>query len=820
MNMPNHTDQMINAEMLQQAIGAVTARVAPAWPLDRLIAVNPWWGFIDLPLPQAAEQLHLLNNTTATMPLAWYQQAFAQGQISPSALAASLARHQRADSGAEFAQLNDDSIHGTPYALLTTWIDQQQSSTQRMALRSTVTHNIGQYCASWFDRGQAIWTPDKSKGLYALWQETNAHDHGLAFLTGIAAVSQRIRQLPTDPEQLMLQACQQLGLTAASLQPYLATLLFSINGWAGWCAYLAWQAKQDGGSDDHLQQLLAIRLAWDWVLADLLLTPTELHAWQQQLAAPRAMPTTPIHWIWQDALELTWQTPIHQALQQPIAAASTERAVLDAVFCIDVRSEVIRRALEKQHAAIRTHGFAGFFGLPIDYQPPAAQDARPQLPGLLKPALNVVAHASTADLSQRLSATVFHRTQQDQRWQGYRKSALGGFGFVETLGLGYVWKLVRDSLGLAASNPDGLTKQEKIMFQPKLDESSLRESVELAATILKAMSLPQPLAPWVLLVGHGSQTSNNPHAAGLNCGACCGQTGEVNARVLASLLNRADIRAQLGQHGVQVPVDTQFVAALHDTVTDEIRLFDVPAAPANPSSLQQVQQWLQAGSASSRRERAASLDIPVVPDEQVLLQAFIQRTRDWAQVRPEWGLVNNAGFIAASRQRSQQLDLNGRCFLHNYDYHQDHGHKILTLILTAPVVVAHWINLQYYSSTVDNLHWGSGDKVLHNVVGGNIGVFEGNGGDLRIGLPLQSLHDGKHWRHTPLRLSVWVEAPPQAIEAILTQHQVVANLVNHQWLHLFSLDPDSNQLCERRPAGDWRPVNTALSGEQPLHINP
>ena len=106
------------------------------------------------------------------------------------------------------------------------------------------------------------------------------------------------------------------------------------------------------------------------------------------------------------------------------------------------------------------------------------------------------------------------------------------------------------------------------------------------------------------------------------------------------------------------------------------------------------------------------------------------------------------------------------------------------------------------------------------MVGGNIGVFEGNGGDLRIGLPLQSLHDGKHWRHTPLRLSVWVEAPPQAIEAILTQHQVVANLVNHQWLHLFSLDPDSIQLCERRPAGDWRPVNTALSGEQPLHINP
>ncbi len=799
----------VNAELLQHAISVAIGRVAPAWPLDRLIAVNPWWGFVDLPLPEAAEQLHLLNKTTATMPLAWYQQAFARGQISPAALSASLAGHGRRETCAEFLQVQDDTPHGTPYAVLTTWLDQQQPSDQRMSLRNIVTHNIGQYCASWFDRGQAIWTPDKTKGLYALWRKTNAHDHGLAFLTDIPAVSKRIQQLPEDYHELLLMACQHLGLTEASLQQYLTALIFSVNGWAGWCAYLAWQAKQEGASDDHLQQLLAIRLAWDWVLADLLLEPTQLHVWQQHLAQPRAMPEAPIHWIWQAALELTWQMPIHHGLQHAPPLPKPARAVLDAVFCIDVRSEVMRRALEKQHADIRTHGFAGFFGLPIDYQPPAAQAARPQLPGLLRPALNVVAHASTADLSQRLSATVFHRTQQDQRWQGYRKSALGGFGFVETLGLGYVWKLVRDSLGMAASNPDGLTDQEKILFQPKLDESSLHESVQLAATILKAMSLPQPLAAWVLLVGHGSQTSNNPHAAGLNCGACCGQTGEVNARVLASLLNRADIRAQLEQQGVQIPADTQFVAALHDTVTDEIRLFDLPPATHHPASFAQVKQWLQAGSAASRRERAASLDLHI-DDDQALLKAFVQRTRDWSQVRPEWGLTNNAGFIAASRQRSRQLDLNGRCFLHNYDYHEDQEHKILELILTAPVVVAHWINFQYYSSTVDNLHWGSGDKVLHNVVGGNIGVFEGNGGDLRIGLPLQSLHDGQTWRHTPLRLSVWIEAPSKAIESILAKHAVLANLVNHQWLHLFSLDPDTNQLCERLPDGRWQAVITTV----------
>ncbi len=55
-------------------------------------------------------------------------------------------------------------------------------------------------------------------------------------------------------------------------------------------------------------------------------------------------------------------------------------------------------------------------------------------------------------------------------------------------------------------------------------------------------------------------------------------------------------------------------------------------------------------------------------------------------------------------------------------------------IMTAPMVVTNWINLQYHASTVDPTRYGSGNTMLHNVVGGRIGVFEGNGGDLRIGM--------------------------------------------------------------------------------------
>ena len=141
--------------------------------------------------------------------------------------------------------------------------------------------------------------------------------------------------------------------------------------------------------------------------------------------------------------------------------------------------------------------------------------------------------------------------------------------------------------------------------------------------------------------------------------------------------------------------------------------------------------------------------------------------------------------MIAPRSRTRGLDLQGRSFLHDYDYRSDPDGERLEQIMTAPMVVANWINMQYFASTVDNLRFGSGNKTLHNVVGGKLGVFEGNGGDLRIGLPIQSVHDGEHWQHTPVRLSVFIEAPRDMIAQVIEKHEVVRQLVNHQWLYLF-----------------------------------
>ena len=185
-----------------------------------------------------------------------------------------------------------------------------------------------------------------------------------------------------------------------------------------------------------------------------------------------------------------------------------------------------------------------------------------------------------------------------------------------------------------------------------------------------------------------------------------------------------------------------------------------------------------------------------------LRAALEARAHDWAQVRPEWGLANNAAFIVGPRSRTRHMKLGGRSFLHDYDWRADSDGSILKLIMTAPMIVTHWINMQYYASTVDNVRYGSGNKVLHNVVGGNIGVFEGNGGDLRIGLPMQSLHDGLRWMHIPLRLSVFIAAPCAAIERILEKHQRVRQLIENEWVFLFQIDPEGFAVNAYR-RGQW-----------------
>ena len=462
------------------------------------------------------------------------------------------------------------------------------------------------------------------------------------------------------------------------------------------------------------------------------------------------------------------------------------------------------------------------------------------MPVLLTPKYRVCSaiQDTDADDAQEALATQRRRTGVAKSWKAFKMGASSCFSFVEAAGLLlYAPKIIADSFGwsrpVAAPDDLHLDQATEHRVGPSLDTPSHgacghghahdhgpqsfgipeADRVPLAEGILKAMSMTGNFARLVLLVGHGSTVVNNPHATGLDCGACGGMTGEASARIAAALLNDADVRRGLAARGLAIPADAWFVGALHDTCVDEVRLFDTQRLPAGyAEELAELRSWLKQAGEVTRLQRAARLGL-----EQQSLRAVTadvrRRSRDWAQVRPEWALAGCAAFIAAPARAHPRAGP-GRAYLParlqlgpgrglrraGADHDRTNGGGRLD----QPAI------LRFHHRQPS---FGSGNKVLHNVVGGAIGVLEGNAGDLRVGLPMQSLHDGKQWMHEPMRLSVFLQAPQEAMDDIIARHSwsvrcsTTAGCICSAWT--------SRGVYRRVPDKGWQPTSPEVSPRRP-----
>ena len=777
------------AEMILNDATQACLLIPPLWDLRNFVAVNPFLGFASQSLVQTARDLTDRIDAQPLPLLADYQARWRKGEFGFEDLATAAARGgfdpKRLEAileGREGMPLRASSAPLT----LAERIDQTRGTdwkeqTTRVAARWCAVH------AS--DGGRFAGTA--RQGLYVSWREFAQWDRSLE-ISGLGGFRRWVGTLPDTAEAALVELSQRHDLDGPERPVRFHRLLGGLFGWASFLRRHAWE--RDPNDPGEVLDLLAILFALDAAVAERCGPIKSPSSQQTSEPRPRMVEEETIRVLLQDA----WEDGVARRLLGRLVTSSSPDATVpsrprvQAVFCIDVRSEPLRRHLETVASDIETRGFAGFFGVALAWSSDGRTGAR--CPVLLKPGVTVEHLVPASDLLTRPRAAAVAAQLQT--------APASAFSFVEILGLGYGLKLTRDALALDDSD-SSCCGEHTDAFQLDHTQVPHEARLDLAAGILQNMGFADRFARLILLCGHESHSANNPHAAGLDCGACGGHSGAINARVAAALLNDPEIRAGLVERGWSLPSDTHFLPGVHDTTTDQVRPLDLDRLPqSHRDDLERLMADLEAAGQRVRQERAADLGLAQRPAT-LLGRLLNRRARDWSEVRPEWGLARNCAFIAARRERTRGVNLEGRAFLHEYDADLDPEDAVLTLILTAPMVVASWINLQYFASTVDQQTFGSGDKTLHNRVG-DLGVVLGNGGDLRGGLALQSVCDAEgRWFHEPLRLQVVVEAPREKIERVLAAHPSVLDLVGRGWVRLFALDPNSDELALYVPERGW-----------------
>lgn len=771
------TFDLTTQQKLLQAADNAGRAIPPAWALQATVAVNPFLGQSNLTLAETAELIGRLTGADLAPPREWFANRIRRGLVTMHDLALALERKP---------------VHGIRSAeQLAAAASDEKTPPERipdiamLAARASgidwpriVVERIGAFSAGFFDEGQALWGAARAKGAYAAWRLFAMHDltPEIAGLKGFAA---DVAEMPLAADDAVTEASQRLGLGDMP-GSYFHHLLLGLGGYAQYARQLQFSAERDGSDNRTVVELLAIRLAFEASLFRLYGSAIA-DEWKNALFSHRA-PLRPgrdrqIDAALLEAAEIAENRQRIAALEwaglsrRLTASGPAERPLVQAAFCIDVRSEVFRRALETVDAGIETKGFAGFFGIGTSHRPASSDLPEHRLPVLL-PAGQFTCEAvpESREKTDRFQARAI------RAFGRFRQAAVSSFAFIEAMGPVYAAKLIGDSFRISGRKAHSC--------QPvAATEAPLADRVAMARSVLKAMALTENFARIVLIAGHGATSANNPFLSALQCGACGGHAGDVNARLLAALLNDRAVRTDLAADGLVIPDDTLFIAGLHDTTTDALDLFTEDCETgAHAADVERLKDWLRIAGRLARSERAKRLPRGAEAPPK-------GRSRDWAETRPEWGLAGCTAFVAAPRSLTLGQSLEGKSFLHDYVWQRDEGFRILELILTAPVVVASWINLQYFGSSVAPGLFGSGNKLLHNVVGG-IGVLEGNGGPLRTGLPWQSVHDGRKLVHEPMRLSVYVAAPAPAMLDILGRHPGLRQLLDNGWVRLFSVNEE------------------------------
>ena len=511
------------------------------------------------------------------------------------------------------------------------------------------------------------------------------------------------------------------------------------------------------------------------------------------------------------AYEYRYRSQILDAISEhsrlPLKVPAT--VTFQVITCIDDREESFRRHLEELDSSVETFGAAGFFNVPMYFRGAADAHFIPLCPIIMVPKNYVeeIGPLSAKQAETRRAQTRLLLGKASQTFHMSSRSLFSGvltalFGSLNAFPLvarvlfprltskirGNVVKLVRPTVATQLRLERG---EDAEVTDKGVEGFTLVEMANMIERLTGDLGIQGRFAPLVIVFGHGSSSLNNPHESAYNCGACGGGKGGPNARAVAQIANDPRVRAILKERGVVIPDSTIFVGGFHNTCDDSTQYLDVDRIPPNHAAkflaACEIIENARRRNAHERARRFYSLDMTSSDEE--ALRHVERRSEDLAQVRPEYNHATNAACFVGRRGRTRGLFMDRRCFLTSYDpTTDDESTSILMRIMQAVIPVCGGISLEYYFSTVDNVGYGCGTKLPHNITS-LIGVMEGAASDLRTGLSQQMVEI-----HEPVRILFIVETKPESILSIMDRNPLINTHIRNHWVQIATLDPLSNRI--------------------------
>jgi uncharacterized protein YbcC (UPF0753/DUF2309 family) len=768
---------MVDSGQWQDILNNVRRLLPIQNPLQTFLHNNMLMAFEEEPFWDGVQKAAHLYGARTTRPLAFYFNEYKRGRIQDWDLKLTLTHHLgRPPTESELAQLFEkppillpqgpkppqllsQSMVGWTAHFLEHVLDQGLAITKNPFAKRNLLDQV------------RIWL--KSSLMYEFeWQKK------LAF---------RIDECQASPGEFIRKTLGELPEDGR--EPLVLELLFTLKGWAG--------MVQKNEKEPDRMPFFQSHICLEEMIA-LLLLLADIHTDQTIPFLPKAR--VPIHRaliIWQEAYEEALYQDVFHSLPKLHGPLVPKLPSFQLFCCMDDRMESFRRHLEDQDPSCETLGILGHFNLDMQFVSPGHPRPSQQCPPVVQPRKTLIEERvqDTPGNSEEEKRSSLIQYLKSRHFYTSR-TLLGGFIACLTIGsFAFLYSLLKIVLPKKTILLRGWFRsfiepksRTRIPLTPEHHSHygpcgyDLMEQAQMVKAFLLPTGVSWDFPPVVILLAHTSTSANNPYQQAYGCGACSGNSGGVNARVFAKMINNPGVRAILEKEDLKIPPTTLFVPGLYDTALDEIEFLDLKElewSREQKNILTHIKKVTSKALMLNAQERTrvfANTSQPKTPEEAIT--HVQERALSLAEPRPEYGHSRVFLAIFGPRALTAGLNLDRRSFLVSYDGRQDlAGEHIKNLLHSAMSVVGN-IVLDYFFPSMDPQKFGAGSKLPLNI-SGLLGVISGSGGDLRVGLAAQMVEI-----HEPIRPLVLVAGEKKHIEQAINTHSRLKRMVQNDWIRI------------------------------------